>query len=281
MSLLDGLHTTRIPLSAGTVRVLSAGEGPCVLFVHGWPMHAGLWRHAMRALASTHRVIALDLPASGDTTLHPDADLSLSACTALLDELMDALDVTTTGLCVHDAGGPIGLHWAARWSGRIERLCLLNTLVFPELSWAARAFFASARLPGADTWVMNPTAVRMTLRLGVRSRRPDPEVAASYAEPFRDPEHRRTFIRAVRSFDPDVLATLPVALDRIAHVPLRLLYGTRDHILPDVSRTMERLRARYPHAESTAWPDLGHFLQEDAPERVADAIAAFFRNEHP
>ncbi|TVQ91371.1 MAG: alpha/beta fold hydrolase [Deltaproteobacteria bacterium] len=279
MSLLDGLNSTQIELPSGaSVHLLSAGEGPCVFFVHGWPAQAFLWRHAMRALAPTHRVVALDLPASGATRMPADFTWELDAYADLIDEVLDSLQISSTGLCVHDAGGPIGLHWASRWPGRIARICLLNTLVFPELSWGARAFFASVRLPGAEAFVMNRASVRAGFRIGVRSRRIEPEALAAYAQPFADPAHRARFIHAARCFDPNSLRQLPDRLDRIAGVPLQLLYGTKDWILPDVEKTMARLRDRYPHAQSTAWPDLGHFLQEDAPDRVAEAIAAFFRS---
>jgi pimeloyl-ACP methyl ester carboxylesterase len=39
---------------------------------------------------------------------------------------------------------------------------------------------------------------------------------------------------------------------------------------------MARVCADLPHAELTALPDCGHFLQEDAPERVGELLAEFF-----
>jgi len=276
---VDGLDTQTLDVAGGRVRVFTAGDGPAVLFVHGWPTHAYLWRHAMRALAPTHRVIALDLPASGGTEMPSDADLSLNGYTALLTEVVDTLGIERLGLCVHDAGGPIGLHWAARWSGKVDRLCLLNTIVFPEMSLTERAFFASARMPGASTLLGLPVGIRFAMRYGVSSAKLDDAVLEAYAAPFRDPARRHEFVHAIRSLDPAELAALPAALDRIADVPIALLYGERDRILPRVALTMQRLQERYPHATTTAWPDLGHFVQEDAPDRVADAIAAFFRQD--
>lgn len=279
MSLLDGIEPVYLDLDCGRARVLTAGEGPPILLVHGWPAQAHLWRHVMRELAPTHRVIAPDLPWCGETTLHPDADLTLAGYATFLDEVTQALGVSEAGLGVHDAGGPIGLHWATRWPGRIRRLCLLNTLVFPELCWAARLFFRSMDSSLAAPVLLRPAMIRAGFHVALRSGSMDPEALDAYAAPFKDSTYRQRFADTVRAFDASSLAELPGSLDRIADVPMALFYGARDILLPDVAQTMQRLQERYPHAQCTAWPDLGHFVQEDAPERVATAVADFFRSE--
>jgi haloalkane dehalogenase len=59
-------------------------------------------------------------------------------------------------------------------------------------------------------------------------------------------------------------------------VPVRVIYGERDRILPDVAETMARVKKDLPQAEVTALPDCGHFLQEEAPERIGEELARFF-----
>lgn len=277
MALLDGIESTSYDLSVGRARVLSAGSGPVVLLVHGWPASAVLWRHVIRELSATHRVLAPDLPGCGATQINEGFGFAFSDYALFFDELLEQLGITEIGLCVHDAGGPIGMSWAGQWSGRVERLCLLNTLVFPGLSWAAKAFFLAARLPLASLTLASPSSVRGGFRVGVRSRKVDPEALDAYVEPFRDPARRAQYLQAVRTIGRSSLDHLPDAVDRIAQGPVGLFYGTRDVILPDVARTMSRLAERYPHARTSAWPDLGHFVQEDAPDRVAQTVASFFR----
>ncbi len=60
-------------------------------------------------------------------------------------------------------------------------------------------------------------------------------------------------------------------------MPLRIVYGAKDRILPDIERTVARVKRELPHAEVTRIEDCGHFLQEDRPAEVAEALAAFFR----
>ena len=59
-------------------------------------------------------------------------------------------------------------------------------------------------------------------------------------------------------------------------MPVRILYGERDRILPDVAQTMARVKHDLPQADVTALPDCGHFLQEEAPDRIGAKLATFF-----
>lgn len=261
---------------AGRVHLLEAGQGPVVLFIHGWPTNAQLWRHIMRALAPTHRVIALDLPGFGLSDKPMDVAYTSAFYGDVLDGLLDALDVQRLALCVHDAGGPIGLSWALRQPQRIERLCLLNTLVFPDLHWSVRAFLSSVHWPIASWAWTQPFAIAATLRMGV-SHRLSPEILDLYVAPYRSADAGPSFVKAVRDLDFGCLDTISTGISAFSSIPVRLIYGARDPILPDVAHTMTRLQTLLPQAELTALPKLSHFLQEDGPDEVTTLLANFFR----
>ena len=57
--------------------------------------------------------------------------------------------------------------------------------------------------------------------------------------------------------------------------PVRIIYGENDRALPDVAKTMQRVKQDLPGAEVTSLPKCGHFLQEDEPERVGQLMAEF------
>jgi haloalkane dehalogenase len=263
---IEGLH----------VHVLEAGEGAPVLFIHGWPTNAQLWRHTLLKLAPGTRGIAIDLPPFGGSSKPLDLRYNSDFYKKIFDGALAQLGVDKLGLCVHDAGGPIGLRWAVDRAERIDSLCLLNTLVFPELSWAVRAFFASSRLPAAHQLMGHPRSVELGMRMGVRSRSLDADTLDLYKKPFEPTEARHAYLKAMRSLDLKVLDEISERLDVFSKTPLRLLYGARDVILPDVADTMRRVKQRLPQAELTELPALGHFLQEDDPEQVASLVAEFF-----
>jgi pimeloyl-ACP methyl ester carboxylesterase len=55
-----------------------------------------------------------------------------------------------------------------------------------------------------------------------------------------------------------------------------MVYGNQDRILESIDATVERLQRDLPQAEVTALDGLGHFVQEDDPERVGELLAEFF-----
>ena len=56
-----------------------------------------------------------------------------------------------------------------------------------------------------------------------------------------------------------------------------IVYGEQDRILPTVAETMARVKRDLPQAEISKLPDAGHFLQEEAAERIGDLLAEFLR----
>jgi pimeloyl-ACP methyl ester carboxylesterase len=59
-------------------------------------------------------------------------------------------------------------------------------------------------------------------------------------------------------------------------VPVQIVYGERDRILPDIADTVARMKGDLPQADVTALSDCGHFLQEEAAEEIGDLLAEFF-----
>jgi haloalkane dehalogenase len=59
-------------------------------------------------------------------------------------------------------------------------------------------------------------------------------------------------------------------------VPVRIIYGEHDRILPDVAETMQQVAGDMPQAEVSVLTDCGHFLQEEQPEEISRMLADFF-----
>lgn len=256
---------------------LEAGEGPAVLFLHGWPTSAQLWRHVLPQVGRTHRAIALDLPGFGRSEKPLDVHYTFGFFERTLEAFLDALQLDSVGLVVHDLGGPVGLFWAVQHPERVRELGILNTLCFPELSWAVKAFVLATHIPGLRSYLASPAGVARGMRLGVVDKaRITPEVARLYGEPFEDEAARKALLLAAQGLGPRGFARIAEGLPQFADIPVRLLYGEADRILPNVATTMTRVAKILPQAELSSIPRCGHFLQEDRPDEVAQALAEFF-----
>ncbi|MBW2190361.1 MAG: alpha/beta fold hydrolase [Deltaproteobacteria bacterium] len=130
------------------IHYTEAGSGPPILLLHGFPTSSHLWRNVMPGLAKTHRAIAIDLPGYGLADKPLDAKYNFAFYETILEGFLDALDIHDTDLVVHDLGGPVGMFWAVRHPQRVKNIVVLNTLVYPETSWAVKLFLLALRTPG-------------------------------------------------------------------------------------------------------------------------------------
>lgn len=252
------------------------GDGPPVLLLHGWPTSSFLWREVMRPIARANRVVALDLPGFGASDKPVGIRYSFDFFGRTLDLFLAHLGIDQLGLVVHDLGGPVGLHWALNRPGRLTKLALLNTLVYPEFSEAVKEFVRACATPGLREQITSPAGLESILRDGLADpAKLSPEVLAAVQEPFRTPETRRALADAGIGVSRKGFVQIARRLPAL-RIPVRMVCGSRDRVLPDVAATMARVKADLPQADVTTLPDCGHFLQEDAPEEVGALLARFF-----
>lgn len=256
---------------------LEAGEGPPVLLLHGWPTSVQLWRHCLEPIAASgRRVIALDLPGFGRSDKPLACSYSFPFFERVLDGFLDEAGIERLGMAVHDLGGPVGLFWASKQTDRLIDLALLNTIVFPEPSWAVSLFVATTRIRGLSDFISSPTGIGLMLRLGIVDQtRVTRETLRLYREPYATREARQALLKAGHGLHPRGFDRIVAGLAGLT-CPIRVVYGSRDRILPDIALTVVRLSALMPRIEVTELTNCGHFLQEDRPAEVADLLSEFF-----
>ncbi|NJP98654.1 alpha/beta fold hydrolase [Nonomuraea sp. FMUSA5-5] len=277
------------------------GQGPPLLLVHGNPSWSYLWRRLIHALRDRHQCIAPDHIGMGlsDKPTAAGYPHTLASRVDDLDALTTHL-ITERGapaqgwtLVMHDWGGPIGMAWARRHPHRVARLIILNTAAFPN------PHGARARLPlRLPLWLLRDTALgaRLILRhnlfaraatwrpLGVRRRMPA-SVRAAFLAPYARPEHRiaiQQFIRDIplRPGDPAwrTLYDTGRELHRFANRPALIGWGLRDPVFDPAMLTY--WCHALPHARTHVYPDAGHYVLEDAHERLIPEISDFLEQNH-
>lgn len=121
-----------------SINVASAGSGPAILFLHGWPHTWHLWLPVMELFKHDHTVIAIDLRGLGDSEKAQSGyDLHTLADDAAA--VLDALAVTSADVVGIDLGTAISWMLAMRHPSRVRKLAVMEGLI--------------STLPGAESFL--------------------------------------------------------------------------------------------------------------------------------
>jgi cis-3-alkyl-4-acyloxetan-2-one decarboxylase len=277
----------RAEVGGHTMAYVDEGSGPPVLLVHGNPTWSFYYRSLLAALPPLGlRAIAPDHIGMGrsDKPAADDYPHTLSRRVADLGEFVDGLQLTEPlSLVVHDWGGAIALSWAVDNLERVDRLVVLNTGAFPlpqgkTVPWMLQ----TARLP-----VVGDLAVRRlnafsrgAVVMGSGRRWLPAEARAGLLAPYDRPEHRvavSQFVQdiPVRASDAShpVLARTEQRLPLLADRPTLVCWGMKDPVFDEV--VLDHLLSLLPQSEVHRFPDAGHYVLEDAADRIVPLVTRF------
>ena len=266
------------------------GEGDVVLMLHGNPSWSFMYRDLIGELKRDHRVVAPDHIGCGRSDKPGDGAYGYTLASRVSDvsRFVSELDLRNITLVVHDWGGMIGMAWATRHADRVARLVVLNTAAFPLPSGKRfPAALTLARVPGLGALLVrgaNAFALGAVRRCVTRKPMSD-EVAAGYLEPYDSWAHRIAVHRFVQDIPlgtgdraHGVVQRTAAELDRLADIPLMICWGMKDFVFdPHFLVEWER---RFPSAEVHRFSDCGHYVLEDAGEKIVPLVRQFLE-AHP
>jgi haloalkane dehalogenase len=254
-----------------------AGHGPPLLMLHGNPTWSYVYRDVIRGLAGSFRCVAPDYPGFGLSHAPAGYRFTPHEHSAAVERFVDALGLGDLTLFVHDWGGPIGLGFAGRRPELVRRLVLGNTWAWPITG--DPHFERFSRLMGGPIGrvliARFDAFVNVLLPAGVRRRRLPKVVMAMYRRPCGTDRDRRptaVFPREIRASAP-FLAEVEAGLARLRDRPALILWGTADFAFRP--RERERLERLFPIHRTVFLEGAGHYIQEDAPDEIVQAIAAW------
>jgi haloalkane dehalogenase len=254
------------------------GVGDVVLFVHGTPTWSFEWRAAIRKLSETHRCIAVDHLGFGLSDRPQNFDYTPESHARILRTFVDRLGLDGMTLVVHDFGGPIGLPVALDTPGRVRRLVVLNSWMWPLDD--DRDMRRAGRLLGGAFGRFMYRYANLSLRVLTPSayadrRKLTPAIHAQYLAPFPDTDSRgrvlwplaRAILGSSGYYD-----TLWRRRNALASLPALVIWGMKDPAFKP--RLLERWRTVLPSARVVGLP-VGHWPQEEAPEDVNRVLRDF------
>ena len=104
---------------------IGSGDGPPIVFVHGFGADLNTWMFNQPALAEGHRTIALDLSGHGGSTKTMDFALDAAGFAGDVDHVLAALRVDRVHLVGHSMGGAIAVSFARAHPERAASLTLI------------------------------------------------------------------------------------------------------------------------------------------------------------
>lgn len=261
------------------VHEVGPADGPAVVMLHGNPTWGFLYRKVVTALeGSGLRMVVPDLVGLGYSTKPRDAAAhTLAAHARWTGALLDRVAPGPILFVGQDWGGPIGMRALADRPGRLAGLVVLNTVLSPPRpGFRPTRFHRFARLPIVSDVAFRllgfpQNAVRFAQgdRASVRG-----DVARAYRAPLRRTRDRAAPLALARMVpDSPSHPSIP-DLARVQEVtesfrgPAAIVWGDRDPVLGGVRNWISKLLPAAPVTRTEA----GHFLQEEVPEPIADAI---------
>jgi haloalkane dehalogenase len=259
-------------------------EGPRdarpIVMLHGNPTWSYMYRQPIARLSERgHRCIAFDHMGFGRSSKPPEPRrYVLSTHVGNAIAFLDKLDLRDATLVCHDWGGPIGFGAALERSDRIRAVVAMNTWAW-ELPSFLPGFLRQFRGEGlGEILALANNAVVESIPGALANRDVDPQMMEAYRAPFPDYWSRigtLGFIRDIPLTENDVSAPLMGHIHESLsglNLPLLLVWGMRDRVF--VPAFLEQWLAIFPDAHKVE-VQANHYLVEDAPDQVADAIHDF------
>ncbi len=286
-SLAGCVRFADVPVAAGPVeagwivldgvktRFVDRGQGPAVVLLHGFAASLDTWTAVSAELASTRRVLALDLKGFGQST-RPEGDYSPGAQARLVLALLDARGVDKVDVVAHSWGSSVALALALMAPERVGRIALYDAWVFEE------------QLPPFFLWARTPGLGELLFRLVYRERAEDrlelaffapetvPQALVDHAlAGIARPGTLAAHLAAVRG---QRFGAVEPLYGRIQQRVL-LLWGREDKVTP--LRYGERLLRTLPHASLRTYPRCGHFPMIEARSQSTRDLVAFLAEGQP
>ena len=273
--------------SGATINFVTAGSGPPLLLMHGYPQTHIEWRDVAPQLAKKFTVVAADLRGYGDSSKPPDGEnhLNYSKRAMAQDqvEVMASLGFQKFAVVGHDRGGRVAHRMALDHADRVTKLAILdivptykvlhsvtNELATANFHW----WFLIQKAPLPETLIGNSAEVWLRSRFerippGILSK----EAFAEYLRSFTLPGSIHASCEDYRAGATIDLVHDAADLDHKISCPVLILWGQRG-AWPKLYDVLEVWRERASNATGKEMPT-GHFIAEEKPDLLLDELNRF------
>jgi pimeloyl-ACP methyl ester carboxylesterase len=265
---------------------VTAGKGPPVVLIHGWPQTWYEWRHIIPALAQRYTVIAPDMRGLGDSSRPLSGYDKRTVSHDIWRLVTEQLGHASFFLVGHDWGGPTAYALAAAHQQAVKKLVILDVTIpgcGGDFSQGGRRwhhqFHITPDLPEALTQGREDIYLAWFYR--TFAYRPDaigPEDLKEYLRTYTLPGAMRAGFGFYRAMLQDAADNRESIARAKLSMPVLGLGGavSYPHGRGRGTEVGESLRRVATNVRSDVVPDCGHFIPEEAPDLLARRLLEFF-----
>jgi pimeloyl-ACP methyl ester carboxylesterase len=277
--LKPGIQSRSAAVNGVRIHYLVAGKGEPVVLLHGYAQNSHMWLPLIAELAKTHTVIAPDLRGFGQSE-KPVGGYDKKTMAQDVHALAQSLGYKHVAIAGHDIGLMVAYAYAAQFPTEVDRIALMDAFL-PGVGdwthvWLLRDlwhfhFYGETPLKlvkGRERTYFehfwNDFAADRTRSVSERDRR-------FYAKSYAQPGAMRAGFEVFRAFEQDAADFQKLAQTKLT-MPMLVLTGEKGsgQFLIDQGRLVD------DHVEGVVIKGSGHWLIDEAPDRVIPKLVAFF-----
>lgn len=286
ISAVDPYDRKHVSILDSEMSYIDVGVGDPVVFLHGNGTFSYLWRNVIPHVESLGRCLAPDLMGAGHSGKIPSGSYRFLDHAKYIDAWFEALGLGKhITLVMHDWGGALGFYWAYRHQEQIKGIAYMETFVKP-ISWdywpeTRREIFKSLRSPKGEDMVLRDNLFIETMQTRMLRSLTEEEMSVyrhRYLEPGESRRPTLTWTREcpIEGEPPDVVEIINRYGKWLSTSNLPKLFINADpgSILTGPQREFCR---SWPNQQEITVKGI-HFIQEDSPHEIGQAIADFLKS---
>lgn len=277
----------KVEILGSEMAYVDTGTGPVVLFLHGNPTSSYLWRNIIPYVSDDHRAIAVDLIGMGDSG-KPDIGYTFSDHANYLDAFIKKLDLKDITLVIHDWGSVLGMRYARLNPDNVKAISFMEAGIPPALPAPSleamgpqnEQLFGALRTPGQgekmvleNNFFVEEVLGKIAVVTPLRK-----EILDNYRAPFPTPQSRKPTLVWPREIP---IGGVPADTAEVimkngdwlysSDIP-KLMFSVEPGALmpPPV---VEYVKANTSNLSSVALGKGVHFIQEDHPDAIGEALS--------
>jgi haloalkane dehalogenase len=267
---------------------VESGTGDPIVFLHGQPTWSYLWRNVMPELEGHGRLIALDFIGYGMSD-KPDIAYEMSDHIKYIEEFISSQKLENITFVIHDWGSFFGFHYAMGHPENVKGLAFMEAILLPVPGYDAleddlRQFFETLRSSqetAENMMVDQNLFIEGVLPAAIIRKLTQAEHDA-YRAPWLDPASRKILCKFPQNLciggEPKPINDMQMAyMEKLqqSDIPKLLLYADPGILTPQ--QMVDWCTANLPALEAVHVGAGAHYIQEDCPQAIGQAIAAWMK----